>query len=68
MKLRASNCFLIIVARESHKLIILGKLKGIGERARAQIKELLGFDVHLFLFVKVRENWDSSLVRALGGA
>jgi len=57
----------IIVARDGHKNILLGKLKGVGERARAQIKGLLGFDVHLFLFVKVRENWDSSLVRELGG-
>jgi GTP-binding protein Era len=53
----------IIVARESQKGILLGKIKAIGEKSRAQIKELLGFDVHLFLFVKVRENWDSSLVR-----
>jgi len=56
----------IIVARDSHKGILLGKLKGIGERSRAQIKELLGFDIHLFLFVKVRENWDSALVQSLG--
>jgi GTPase len=51
----------IIVARESHKKILLGKsgimLRAIGISARKIIGETLGADVHLFLFVKVRETW-----------
>lgn len=57
----------IIVARDSHKSIVLGKhgsmIKKIGQASRVNIKEVLGIDVHLFLFVKVRENWDSDLSR-----
>lgn len=55
----------IIVARDSHKSIILGKngsmIKKIGQISRINIKEVLGMEVHLFLFVKVRENWDKDL-------
>ena len=32
-------------------------IKGIGQSARADISEFLGRTVHLFLQVKVRENW-----------
>jgi GTPase len=52
---------IIYVARDGHKGIILGKggetIKGISTSARAEISEFLGRTVHLFLQVKVRENW-----------
>lgn len=51
----------IYVERDSQKKIILGKngsmIKRIGQSARLEIEELLEERVHLFLFVKVRENW-----------
>lgn len=51
----------IYVAREGQKSIILGKggqkIKKIGNAARQEIGYYLGKNVHLFLFVKVAENW-----------
>ena len=51
----------IVVARESHKPIVLGKggarIKSIGEAARRDITAMLGHKVHLFLEVKVDEKW-----------
>ena len=51
----------IYVERDSQKIIVLGKggnmIKKIGQAARKEIEELLEERVHLFLFVKVRENW-----------
>jgi GTP-binding protein Era len=51
----------IVVARESQKAIVLGKrgakIKAIGEAARKELAEVLGQKVHLFLHVKVEENW-----------
>lgn len=51
----------IYVEREGQKAIIIGKngamLKKIGSAARYELTQLLGQKVHLFLFVKVRENW-----------
>ncbi len=51
----------IYVERDSQKVIVLGKggsmIKRIGQAARKEIEELLEERVHLFLFVKVRENW-----------
>lgn len=51
----------IYVLKESQKMIVLGKggsmIKQIGEEARMDIGELLGTKVHLFLFVKVEEDW-----------
>lgn len=51
----------IIIARDSQKGIVLGKggskLKAIGEAARKELSELLGSKVHLFLHVRVEENW-----------
>ena len=32
-------------------------LKKIGELARRELENILGHKVHLFLFVKVKENW-----------
>lgn len=54
----------IHVERDGHKGIVIGKggqtLKAIGEAARKDMEELLGHRVHLFLFVKVSENWTES--------
>ena len=53
----------IFVERESQRKIVLGKggqtIKAIGQAARKDIAEAIGQPVHLFLFVKVRENWAS---------
>ena len=52
---------MIYVARDGHKGIVLGAkgetIKSISQAARADIAEFLGRPVHLFLQVKVRENW-----------
>ncbi|MDO5528629.1 MAG: KH domain-containing protein, partial [Paracoccus sp. (in: a-proteobacteria)] len=52
---------IVYVAREGHKGIVLGHkgeaIRAIGQAARADIAEFLGRTVHLFLTVKVRENW-----------
>ena len=52
---------IIYVRRDSQKAIVLGKggsgIKAIGEAARIELETLLGRRVHLFLFVKVREDW-----------
>jgi len=54
----------IVIARDSQKGIVLGKggakLKAIGEAARKELAELLGVKVHLFIHVKVEENWADS--------
>lgn len=51
----------IYVERGSQKGIVLGKggerIKRVRTLAQEDLQELLGRDVHLFLFVKVRENW-----------
>ena len=57
----------IYVERDSQKIIVLGKggamIKKIGQAARREIEELLEDRVHLFLFVKVRENWGDDPAR-----
>ena len=54
----------IVIARDSQKAIVLGKkgskLKAIGEAARKELAELLGTRVHLFLHVRVEEDWADS--------
>lgn len=54
----------IVIGRESQKPIVLGKrgarIKAIGEAARKELADLLGVKVHLFLHVKVEENWSES--------
>jgi len=54
----------IYCEREGQKAILIGKsgamLKRIGTSARKQIERLLGKQVFLELFVKVRENWRNS--------
>jgi GTP-binding protein Era len=51
----------IIIARASHKPILLGKggarIKSIGQAARREIEQMLGIKVHLFLDVKTDEKW-----------
>jgi GTP-binding protein Era len=51
----------IYVERESQRPIVLGKggqtLKWIGQKAREELTEILDRPVHLFLHVKVVENW-----------
>ena len=51
----------IFVQRDGQKSIVLGKggatIKKIGELAREELEILFGRRVHLFLFVKVREDW-----------
>ncbi len=51
----------IYVQRDGQKAIVLGKggatVKKIGELARTEMEEIFGRRVHLFLFVKVREDW-----------
>lgn len=51
----------IFVTKDTHKQIILGSngsmIKKIGMQARKEIEELAETKMHLFLFVKVRENW-----------
>lgn len=51
----------IFVERESQRKIMLGEggrtIKAIGSAARQDIAEAAEAKVHLFLFVKVRENW-----------
>ena len=51
----------VYVRRDSQKGIVLGKggsrIKAIGSAARADLEEMFGHKFHLFLHVKVRENW-----------
>ena len=62
----------IYVQRPSQRAIVLGdkgqRIKAIGARARAELERMLERRIHLFLFVKVRENWveDPERYAALG--
>jgi len=62
----------IFVERENQRKIILGKggqsIREIGRLAREELSSMLERKVHLFLFVKVRENWatDPERLRAMG--
>ncbi|MFP6708566.1 MAG: GTPase Era [Alphaproteobacteria bacterium] len=62
----------IYVRRGTQKAIVLGKggqqIKQIGAEARAEMMEIFGVMVHLFLFVKVREKWqdDPERYREMG--
>lgn len=51
----------IVVERESHKGIVIGKggrkLKGIGKQARKEIEQMYEKSVFLELWVKVKDNW-----------
>ena len=62
----------IYVERDSQKKIVLGEkgrtIRAIGEASRKEIGDILEQKVHLFLFVKVRENWgdDPERYREMG--
>jgi len=62
----------IFVERESQRKIVLGKggatIKTIGAESRKELTDIVGQPVHLFLFVKVRENWgeDPDRYREMG--
>lgn len=62
----------IFVERESQRAIVLGRkgqtLKAMAMEARAEIGEMIERPVHLFTFVKVRENWsdDPERYREMG--
>jgi GTPase len=51
----------IYVQRPGQRAIVLGeggrRIKAIGANARAELERILQRRVHLFLFVKVRQNW-----------
>jgi GTP-binding protein Era len=57
----------LFVERESQRKIALGKdgqtIKAIGMAARKELEDILGRRVHLFLHVKVRENWTEERAR-----
>ena len=57
----------IYVERDNQKIIILGKggqmIKKIGTAARKELEDMLEERIHLFLFVKVRENWGNDPAR-----
>jgi GTP-binding protein Era len=62
----------IFVERETQRKIVIGKggatIKAISIAAREEISKLIEKRVHLFLFVKVRENWsdDPERYREMG--
>jgi len=62
----------ILVGRDSQKAIVLGhggtRIKEIGAAARAELSQMLGRKVHLFLHVKVNPKWeeDRGLYREIG--
>ncbi len=62
----------IYVERESQRKIVLGKggqtIKALCQAARLELEKAFERRVHLFLFVKVRENWaqDPERLRAMG--
>ncbi len=57
----------IYVEREGQKKIIIGKsgemIKKVGQSARLELEKMLEDRIHLFLFVKVRENWSEDPAR-----
>lgn len=62
----------VYVGREQHKAICLGKggktVRMVREAAQKEMAEVFGQPIHLFIFVKVRENWldDPERYRNLG--
>lgn len=53
----------IYVERDGQKAIVIGKggerLKAIGAAAREEMQRAFGFKVHLYLHVKVKEDWQA---------
>ena len=62
----------LVMARSAQKGIILGRqgqrIKAISQKARLEMEKHLGHPVHLFLFVKVTEDWmdKPSILREAG--
>ena len=62
----------VYVTRDTHKKIVLGAggqtIKAIGAEARKELMEIFETNVHLFIFVKVREKWgdDPERYREMG--
>jgi GTP-binding protein Era len=62
----------IYVQRDSQKAIVLGRggrqIKRLGAEARRELEHAFERRIHLFLFVKVRENWldDRERYEAMG--
>ena len=62
----------IIIERDSHKGMVLGKggqrIKAVGSAAREELEAMFDCKVHLFLHVKVRRDWKDKAehYRALG--
>jgi len=62
----------IFVERDSQKKIVVGKggsaIKQVSAESRGELARIIGQPVHLFLFVKVRENWadDPARYREMG--
>ncbi|WP_040304971.1 GTPase Era [Ahrensia sp. R2A130] len=62
----------IYIQRTAHKKMVIGAkgevIKAISTAARTELEQLLDRKVHLFLFVKVRENWidDPERYREMG--
>lgn len=62
----------IFVERDSQKKIVIGAggqtIKTLGAQARKELEQMLERKVHLFLFVKVRQNWqaDPERLRLMG--
>jgi GTP-binding protein Era len=62
----------VFVERDGQRAIIIGEkgqtLKWIGSESRTELSDMLERKVHLFLHVKVRENWsdDPDVYRSMG--
>jgi GTP-binding protein Era len=62
----------IIVAKESHKPILIGKsaavIKKIGMKARQEMEKIMGTKIFLKLEVVVKENWseNTKMMKELG--
>ena len=62
----------VYVERDGQKALVLGRqgktIAAVGKAAREELVEMLGETVHLFLFVKVREDWaeDAERLRGMG--
>ena len=58
---------IVYVSRDGHKGILLGHkgetIKAVSKASREELEEFLGRKVHLFLQVKVRENWQEEAAR-----
>lgn len=62
---RLSIGCVVLVEREAHKPIVLGKggqlIRSVGEAARLELESRFGVQVVLKIFVKVEENWSKSV-------